>query len=215
MSIEYQCEWCHKKFIAPPSRSKAKHICCSKECQSNLKKQLTRKQHTPNATCPICGEEFWVKPSQLERYNVVCCSKKCSLEWRKIKMTGENNHQYGLIGEANSSWKSNEKITNYGYKQIRVLDHPFGTSEHWVFEHRLVAEKYLLTEENSVEINGKKYLKPEYDVHHIDENRLNNSVENLLVLLKSDHRRLHCIQKPRTRDKSGKFAKTENGENKK
>lgn len=48
----------------------------------------------------------------------------------------------------------------------------------------MVAEKYLLTEENSIEINGQKYLSPDYDVHHIDFNRLNNDKNNLYVLKK-------------------------------
>lgn len=53
---------------------------------------------------------------------------------------------------------------------------------------------------------GALYLKKEYDVHHIDENRLNNDPSNLLVLLKSDHIRLHNAKKPHKRDeKAGRF----------
>ena len=58
-------------------------------------------------------------------------------------------------------------------------------------EHRLVAEKYLLNETNSVEINGERYLKPEYDVHHKNFDKLDNRVENLEVLTRSDHLKLH------------------------
>lgn len=127
------------------------------------------------------------------------------------KMKGTGNHQYGLKGKANASWKTDEKITNYGYRKIRVLDHPFRDCDDFVFEHRLVAEKYLLTEENSIEIDGKKYLKKEYDVHHIDENRLNNDPSNLLVLIKGDHKRLHNAKTPNKRDKkTGRFLPKEN-----
>jgi hypothetical protein len=103
----------------------------------------------------------------------------------------EGNHQYGLKGSLNNSWKSDEKISHYGYKQIRSLNHPFKDGDDFVFEHRLVAEKYLLNEENSVMIDGQRYLKKEYHVHHIDFNRLNNDVSNLKVMLAGEHISLH------------------------
>ena len=44
-------------------------------------------------------------------------------------MQGENNHQFGLKGAKNSSWISDERISYYGYKLIRKLDHPFKNSD--------------------------------------------------------------------------------------
>ena len=38
---------------------------------------------------------------------------------------------------------------------------------------------------------GKKYLKPEYNVHHKDENKLNNSKENLQIMTRSEHISYH------------------------
>ena len=106
-------------------------------------------------------------------------------------MLGENNHQFGLKGSNNPTWKSDEKINRSGYRMIRVLDHPFKNCDGFVLEHRLVAEKYLLTDENSVIIDGKKYLDPNLEVHHIDGNRLNNSPSNLLILTHEQHRQYH------------------------
>lgn len=115
-------------------------------------------------------------------------------------MLGKNNHQYGLKGKLNASWKTNEKITHYGYRKIRVLDHPFRDCDDFVFEHRLVAERFLLTEENSIEIDGKHYLKQEYAVHHKDENKLNNSADNLEVMLKGEHVAFHCRKNKQPKD---------------
>ena len=106
-------------------------------------------------------------------------------------MKGENNHQFGLLGIKNSSWKSDERISFYGYKLIRCLNHPFVNCDGFVFEHRLVAEKYLLTEDNSIIIDEKRYLKKDYIVHHLDFNRKNNEVSNLKIMLRSDHAALH------------------------
>jgi hypothetical protein len=95
----------------------------------------------------------------------------------------------------NSSWKSDEKISVYGYRLIRCLDHPFKNGDDFVFEHRLVAEKYLLNDENSIEINGKRYLRPELVVHHIDKNKLNNSVDNLVIMTRSEHTSMHTTKR--------------------
>lgn len=63
-----------------------------------------------------------------------------------------------------------------------------------MFEHRLVAEKYLLTDENSIVVDGKRYLSKDYVVHHKDHNRQNNDVSNLVVLTKEDHVKLHAAE---------------------
>ncbi len=105
---------------------------------------------------------------------------------------GEKNPNYGNKGSLNPIWKSDVKITNSGYRKIRCLNHPFADCDDFVMEHRLIAEKFLLDENNAVEVNGVKYLNPQYDVHHVNGDRLDNCVENLLVLTKGDHRRLHA-----------------------
>ena len=64
-------------------------------------------------------------------------------------------------------------------------------SDGFVFEHRLVAEEYLLNEQNKINIDGKDYLSPDYHVHHIDFDRTNNDVDNLYVLPKSLHIKFH------------------------
>lgn len=73
---------------------------------------------------------------------------------------------------------------------IRCENHPFAVNN-FVKEHRLIAEKYLLNDNNSIIIDGKKYLSPNFNIHHIDFNKLNNKKENLLILSRSEHIRLH------------------------
>ena len=48
--------------------------------------------------------------------------------------------------------------------------------------------------------------KPGYDVHHIDENKLNNSLSNLMYLTKSEHRRLHNEGKPLSAEHKAKMS---------
>ena len=163
-----------------------------------------------NCECFVCGKKmhrkpYWLKKNKHHNY----CSKKCHYLDKKRYMSGEANHQYGLKGRLNASWKHDEKISIYGYKMIRMLDHPFVEKDGFMFEHRLVAEKYFLTNENSVEIDGKRYLKPEYHVHHKNFVKTDNRPENLQVMTKSEHQSLHeRLKNPtRQRDKFGRFVK--------
>lgn len=160
-----------------------------------------------NCKCPICGKVFHCKPYHLKKYKTHYCSKDCQIIAKKIYMKGSGNHQFGLKGSRNASWKSDRRISRYGYIQLRVPEHPFAPKDGFVFEHRLVAEKYLLTEENSVVIDGKRYLSPKYDVHHKDFDRTNNDVNNLVVMLKGDHVRLHAKEdyKLRSTDEHGRL----------
>lgn len=182
------CDNCGTEFLCEYWRTvKRKKLFCSKKCEAEYRKS----QSELNCTCEICGKVFHRKQSQIDKYNHSYCSIECHKKAKQEYMLGEKNHQYGLRGSKNATWKSDEKISHYGYRLIRVLDHPFRNSDDMVFEHRLVAEKYLLTNENSVEIDGKRYLSEDYVVHHIDFDRLNNEISNLQVMKKGEHITLH------------------------
>lgn len=58
--------------------------------------------------------------------------------------------------------------------------------------HRTIAEKML----------GRKLTSNE-EVHHVDFNHQNNRPENLMVLTKSEHSKIHAARKER--DSSGRF----------
>lgn len=67
-----------------------------------------------------------------------------------------------------------------GYKLIYKPSHPNATKVGYVLEHRLVMEKHL-----------KRLLSKEELVHHIDEDKQNNSIENLELTNRSEHRSIH------------------------
>ena len=186
-----KCENCGKDVeIRHKKRLENEHICCSRKCAFELRKNKSKKY-----PCKICGKLVHRKPNELQKNKNIFCSTDCMNKWKSAAYLGENNHQYGLKGSANASWRSGEHISSYGYKLIRVLDHPFRNSDDMVFEHRLVAEKYLLTDECTVVIDGKKYLSHDYIVHHKDHNRLNNNVENLQIMTRSEHTKMHMAER--------------------
>ena len=174
-----ECTNCKKIFERDGTKPKYQtNFYCSKECQSS------HRYPKNELTCPICNNIFHRKTSHIKKakdVNNMTCSKKCCYELKKITMSGEKNHQYGLVGDLNSSWKSDTRLSHYGYILIRDINHPFRGEDDFLFEHRYIAEQFLLEEKFAVIKDGKQYLSPECAVHHIDFNRTNNSVENLYI----------------------------------
>lgn len=92
------------------------------------------------------------------------------------------NEALKRIGKAKAfnTFHKGYRITHNGYKQVRVPSHPHADSTGYVREHRLVMEDYL-----------GRYLESTEVVHHIDENKLNNSIDNLELCLKEAHTSYH------------------------
>lgn len=183
-----KCDNCGKDVeIRHKKRLSAKNIFCSKECEGIFKSNKYKLDL--NCVCDLCGKNFHRRPSHISKH--VFCSLDCANIWKIDFYNGSGNPNYNNRGSHNKIWKSDEKITNYGYRKIRTLDHPFKDCDGFVFEHRLVAEKYLLSESDSIIINNKAYLKKELCVHHIDFNKLNNEPNNLAIMTRSEHMKLH------------------------
>lgn len=70
------------------------------------------------------------------------------------------------------------------YTYARVPDHPNATSTGYVLEHRVVVENWV-----------GRYLTDDEVVHHINDNKKDNRLENLRLMSRKDHGHLH--KKPR------------------
>jgi len=126
-----------------------------------------------------------------------------NLEGREVSDETREKMRQAQLNRDNHPWRG-KKPSNYkgytvmesGYIRIPVPGHPFGRGKSsYVMEHRLVVERHLReTDPESkwlVEVDGERYLDPKADVHHVDENKSNNTLDNLEVLAKGDHTRLH------------------------
>lgn len=201
--ITLKCENCGKEFdVIPCRKDTAKY--CSKLCAN---KTLHGKL---NCECCFCGKHFHRKQYQINKNKNQFCSRKCVNEWKKINFCRENNHQFGLKGELNSSFKGKEiKQTNNNLTEIRVYspNHPFKDKTNRVLKHRLIVEEnYTKFDLNYfIEINGKYYLKKTTEVHHIDFDHNNNRIENLIPLTKGEHRAIHNLNCVLFRDDKGKI----------
>ena len=91
----------------------------------------------------------------------------------------------GNIGQKNHNWRGGKIKTVAGYFIVWKPQHPFANSRGYVLEHRLVMEKHL-----------KRFLQPKEVVHHINENRQDNRIENLqLFRNRGEHIKFHFAHK--------------------
>lgn len=166
---------------------------------------------TENSICQVCSKGFYRRPSAILRNNTYCCSRECSSLLRSQWMKGAGNHQFGLKGEANSSFKSDSKISNYGYLLVRSLSHPLSNSDGFLFAHRAIIEEYLIANDPGslylIDLDGRQVLSPDIIVHHNDGNKLNNTISNLSVMDKGDHVSLHNKERNIIRNTDGTFSK--------
>lgn len=73
-------------------------------------------------------------------------------------------------GSNNPGWKGGRYLDRYGYVGIKNLYHPRTSGNGYVKEHILVMEKHL-----------GRYLERKEVVHHINGNRQDNRIENLML----------------------------------
>lgn len=203
--MEY-CKNCGKVI---KDRKKYRIGFCSNKCYEDSHKF----SRPPNCKCSYCGKEMYLKQYRIKRaINGVTCSKECSNAIMSKHMKGKNNHQFGLTGSKNPSFKGLETISNYGYILEYCKKHPYphnkkekGTIR--VLQHRLVVERNY-KKFNPVffeNVDGMFVLKQCYNIHHKDENKKNNSLDNLEVMTRSEHIRKHNMGKKIIRDHLGRI----------
>ena len=210
MKILKICEHCGKEFEVPHWRDKAR-FCCRKCCDEH-------KVSENNLICAICGKPFHRKPYHIKRVKGdfgLCCSRECLRELKKEMMRGENNHQYGLKGNKNSTFIDGE-ISHRNHKLIEIMVYVGdwyvkANNSGRITKHRFLVEKNyeLFGLEYFDKIGDWHYLKDGLEVHHIDFNHNNNNLGNLQILTKGEHRRIHNIANPRKRNSKGQFIKEE------
>jgi hypothetical protein len=114
-----------------------------------------------------CGQE--TKPASRNRPH---------LGWVK----GEPLRFLNGHNKTNVTNEGHTKIHSTGYKMIKLPNHPNASKTGYVMYHRYILERFL-----------GYYLDASYHVHHIDFDKTNNDVKNLVAIKHEAHNRLHAL----------------------
>jgi hypothetical protein len=127
--------------------------------------------------------------------------KYCSLKCKDSDPAYRRSIAARTGGSDNPSWKGGRVKHCDGYVYIRCPDNPF-SSNGYVLEHRLVMERWLRENDPEspylVRLGDNLFLSPDFEVHHRDENKAHNAIDNLECMTHAEHRRHHNDGKFRT-----------------
>lgn len=189
MVITQICKHCGKSFTAYECSHR---LYCSKNCaiSENWKKRARAVKIT--ITCKQCGKEFTLSASEtrVKKGEVKFCSTKCRDEARKTgkiikcKQCGKefySTRRDFCSPECARKYRSDNTDHKIYMEKGYLVKYERGYNKKGnVKLHRDIIEKKL----------GRR-LDPSEVVHHKDGNKLNNDIDNLEVMSRGDHSRLH------------------------
>lgn len=140
----------------------------------------------PKKICENCKKEFISNDKRRKCCGWVCRNIRISKMYKGKEFTQEHkdnikkNH-HDVSGKNNPKWRGGKRPDGHGYIWVWSPDHPYKDNRGYVREHRLVMEKKI-----------GRYLLPEEIVHHMDHNKSNNDINNLMLYeSKSAHVKHH------------------------
>lgn len=146
--------------------------------------------------CDYCGAEITKRNSHGNRNKHHFCNSACANKYKNKKQKVACD----VCGR-----KFHKKSSD-----IMRTSHNFCCQECSIGFHR-----WSGTKSNNVKVGGKlihrsiverligRTLLPNEEIHHIDFNHQNNDTQNLVILSKSEHSKIHAARKER--DANGKF----------
>lgn len=161
------CSFCGRRIRRKPSQIKRSAFCfCSKECHN-----LSMKKGS-NVFCDWCGKIFYKALSEIREENF--CSAECRNHWLSrqnrevMNVEGHSKgHKAPHLSELN---KRRNPLGSIAENQVEVPS----------YRYRRIVESLI----------GRK-LHPDEVIHHINGIRTDNRIENLRILTRSEHSRLH------------------------
>jgi len=103
--------------------------------------------------CKECNNIFFSYLVNIKNGRGLYCSKECINKYKN-----------------NPNWKGGEVDSGYGYLMVLQKDHPYRNNRDYVMKHRIIVEKYI-----------GRYLKSNEVVHHVNKNKKDNRIKNLMV----------------------------------
>jgi hypothetical protein len=130
------------------------------------------------------------------------CGKKhsakglCGVHYARLFRYGSLELK-GKFGSNNTKWRGGITRDSSGRVMILMPEHPFSNGWGYVYRYRSVVEQSI-----------GRFLKPSELVHHVNGDKTDDRIENLVLTNRSDHQKIH----KHTRDKKGRFTHHENSD---
>ncbi len=119
-------------------------------------------------------------------YNRQLASRREDVKWSE-----KNN-----LGASNPNFGGGKYIDDKGYVRVLMPDHPRNIKG-YVYEHRLLMEKYL-----------GRHLEPWETVHHINEIKVDNRIENFFLCTHKEHSAIHMEGRKITAEQKNQLRKS-------
>lgn len=133
--------------------------------------------------CLHCQTVF--KPKRKEQE--YCC-RSCASVKKGQSRSGQNTGQ-------RKNWEYQERIDKDGYVRCYGVLHPYSNGRKMMQKHIMVMELQIGRQIQSDEV-----------VHHKNGNRQDNRLENLELMTRSEHSKMHGPTMKRGRNQDGRFA---------
>lgn len=136
--------------------------------------------------CEACKKEFEAKDKRNKCCSWICRNIAMSKKYLGKVFTEEHkkniskNH-HNVSGKNNPRWIGGIRKDGHGYYWSYAPNHKYAV-QNYVKLHRLIMEEHL-----------GRILEPDEIVHHINQDKSDNRIENLQVLSVSEHMKLHGI----------------------
>jgi hypothetical protein len=187
--IEKNCVICGKVFHVWAARAETAKT-CSNECSGKVTASRYAAERVEKL-CPVCGHKFFVPLSHADRRE--CCSIRCANKHPDRKHSTRENHYL---------WNGGKTLHTGGYLYVRADGHPYSGNAGYVLEHRVILESRMRKEAPGhrflIDHAGVLYLRPEIEVHHINKDKRDNALENLLACTSGAHQSIHSGKAPMT-----------------
>lgn len=180
-----KCKECNKNFYIPKYRINKQKFCsaiCRKKFEINQGEYIN---------CKKCGKKFWV---QKRRKNTAkFCSYECMEERIYRKCLNCNKKFYihkSRIDTNRGKFCSKKCYTKYNIKENHpcwrggISFEPYGLEFNLKLKLKIRQRDNFICQECK---KSEKKLKQKLSIHHIDYNKKNNNLNNLISLCKKCH----------------------------